>query len=181
MNRLSTLDQINYPKFRGRIIELYLHAFTSGEYAQYIDPRTAGSTLDTLVRNGWGNMLFVGDRLAGVSMAMTLLHDVDFPADALPAIPPERTLYISEVMVHADFRGRGIARQMVTALLEGAGDRFSDAVIRVWERNEPALLLYNKLGFKPVATIRQTKLEAPGRPFEMTKIYLHRRICSSDV
>lgn len=180
MNRLYTLDQFNYLKFRGKIIDLYLHAFTSGEYVQYIDPRTAGSTLDALVRKGWGIMVFLGDRLAGVAMAMSLLHDVDFPAAELPAIPPERTLYISEVMVHADFRGRGVARQMVNDLLEGSADSFTDVVIRVWDRNEPALALYSKLGFQPVASIRQTKLKAPGRPFEMRKIYLHRCLRSVD-
>lgn len=180
MNRLYSLDQINYPKFRGKIIDLYLHAFTSGEYAQYVDRATAGSTLDNLVRKGWGNMLFVGDRLAGVALAMSLLHDIDFPTAALPMISPEHTLYICEVMVHADFRGRGIAQQMVNELLEVSGDSFTDAVIRVWDRNEPALALYRKLGFEPVASVWQTKLEAPGRPFEMRKIYLHRSIRPTD-
>ena len=180
MNRLFKLDQFNYPRFRGKIIDLYLHAFTSGEYAQYIDPRTAGTTLDALVRKGWGNMVFVGDRLAGVAMAMSLQHDRDFPAAELPAIAVERSLYISEVMVHADYRGRGIARQMVDDLLARAVDTFTDVVIRVWDKNLPALALYHKLGFYPVASIRQTKLEAPGRPFEMRKIYLHRSIRSAD-
>jgi ribosomal protein S18 acetylase RimI-like enzyme len=79
-------------------------------------------------------------------------------------------------MVHDDFRGRGIAHQMVADLLTGAREAYSDVVIRVWDRNEPALSLYRKLGFQPVASIRQTKLMAPSNPFEMKKIYLHRSI-----
>jgi ribosomal protein S18 acetylase RimI-like enzyme len=176
---LFKLDQFIYPKFRGKIIDLYLHAFTSGDLAQYIDPHIAGSTLDSLIRKGWGNMLFVGDRLVGVALAMSLLEDADFPAAELPAVPVERSLYISEVMVHADFRGRGIGTRLVNDLLLRAGDTFSNAVIRVWEQNEPALSLYRKLGFHPVAMIRQTKLRAPGHPFEMKKIYLLKRIRST--
>jgi len=175
-NRLFPLDQFIYPKFRGKIIDLYLHAFTTGEYAQYIDSLMAGSTLDSLIRKGWGNMTFVGDRLAGVAMVMSLLYDTEFPTAELPSIPLSRSLYISELMVHTDFRGRGIAHQMVADLLAGALEAYSDVVIRVWERNEPALSLYRKLGFHPVASIRQIKLMAPGDPFEMKKIYLHRSI-----
>lgn len=175
-NRLFPLDQFNYPKFRGKIIDLYLHAFTTGEYAQYIDPHMAGSILDSLIRKGWGNMTFVGDRLAGVAMVMSLLNDTEFPSAELPSIPLNRSLYISELMVNSDFRGRGIAHHMVADLLANAREAYSDVVIRVWERNEPALSLYRKLGFQPVASIRQTKLIAPGNPFMMKKIYMHKSI-----
>lgn len=175
-SRLFPLDQFNYPKFRGKIIDLYLHAFTTGEFAQYIDPHMAGSILDNLIRKGWGKMMFVGDRLAGVAMAMSLLCDTEFPAAELPSIPLNRSLYISELMVHADFRGRGIAHLMVSDLLADAREAYSNVVIRVWEQNEPALSLYRKMGFLPVASIRQTKLMAPDDPFEMKKIYLHRSI-----
>lgn len=178
-NGLLALGEHNYPKYRGQIIELYLHAFTGGEYAQYIDPPVAGSTLDGLIRNGWGNMLFVGDRLAGVALAMPLLQDSGFPAADLPSIPVERSLYISEVMVHAAFRGRGIAAQLVNDLLVRAESDYTDAVIRVWDRNKPALSLYRKLGFYPVGSIWQTKLKSPGETFEMKKIYLHRYILAA--
>ncbi len=30
------LDEYNYPKFRGQLIGLYLHAFTTGDYSQHI-------------------------------------------------------------------------------------------------------------------------------------------------
>lgn len=35
--RLFQLNEFNYPKFRFKILDLYLHAFTTGDYAQYID------------------------------------------------------------------------------------------------------------------------------------------------
>jgi len=57
--RIFGLDEYNYPKFRGKIIDLYLHAFTTGEYAQYIEPEVAESTIDELVRRGFGKMAFM--------------------------------------------------------------------------------------------------------------------------
>ncbi len=48
--RLYALNEFNYPKFRSQILHLYLHAFTTGEQAQYIDPQEAESTLDEMMR-----------------------------------------------------------------------------------------------------------------------------------
>jgi len=174
--RLFLLNEFNYPKFRSKILDLYLHAFTTGDYAQYIDPQRAESTLDEIVRRGTGNMAFTIDRLAGVVLALPLQHDKEFPAGEVPEIPVDTSLYIAEVMVHTDLRGRGIASMLISDLLTRAKGIYTDAVIRVWERNAPALSLYGKLGFHPVANISQTKLNAYGETFCMEKIYLHKKV-----
>jgi len=173
---LFVLNEFNYPKFRSKILDLYLHAFTTGDYAQYIDPQKAESILDEMVRRGTGIMAFVVDRLAGVALALPLQHDKEFPAGEVPVIPVDTSLYIAEVMVHADLRGRGIASMLINDLLTRAEGSYTDAVIRVWEKNAPALSLYGKLGFHPVATISQTKLNVSGETFDMQKIYLHKTI-----
>ncbi len=177
--RLFVLSEFNYPKFRSQIVHLYLHAFTTGEYAQYIDPQKAESTLDKMVRKGMGVMAFTGDRLAGVLLALPLRYDEEFPAGEVDDVPPDTTLYVSEVMVHAEMRNRGIASAMISDLLTRAAVTHTDAVIRVWDENKPALSLYDKLGFQPVATITQTKKHVSGEPFEMRKIYLHKKLSNS--
>lgn len=174
--RVFGLDQFNYPKFRGKIIDLYLNAFTSGEYAQYIPAETAESTLDEMLRNGFGNMAFIDDRLAGVLIALPLLHDQEFPKEECPGIPVETSLYIAEVMVHAHFRGQGIASHLLETFLQQVEGVFTDVVIRVWDENEPALNLYEKLGFTQIATILQTKLRAEDEAFKMRKIYMAKEI-----
>lgn len=174
--RLFALNEINYPKFRSKILELYLHAFTTGDDAQYIDPQKAECTLDEMVRRGTGIMAFSINRLSGVALALPLRHDKEFPAGEVPEIPVDTALYIAEVMVHADLRGSGIASKLINDLLTRAEGTYTDAVIRVWERNVPALSLYRKLGFHPVATISQTKLNVFGETFDMQKIYLHKKV-----
>ncbi|MCE5204533.1 MAG: GNAT family N-acetyltransferase [Porphyromonadaceae bacterium] len=177
--RLFVLNEFNYPKFRSQIVQLYLHAFTTGEYAQHIDPQKAESTLDEMVRRGMGVMAFAGDRLAGALLALPLRYDEDFPAGEVADVPPDTTLYISEVMVHVEMRSRGIASAMIGDLFSRAAATHTDAVIRVWDENKPALSLYDKLGFHPVATITQTKKHASGESFEMKKIYLHKKLSIS--
>ncbi|NLY24766.1 MAG: GNAT family N-acetyltransferase [Bacteroidales bacterium] len=174
--RIFKLDEYIYPKFRGKIINLYLHAFTTGEYAQYIAPERAESTLDELVRSGFGKMAFIDDRLVGVLLCHLLSYDKEFPADDFPHIPVAKSIYISEVMVHTDDRGKGIALKMISDLLMSLPETFRDVVIRVWEKNEPALSLYRKLGFEPFYSITQTKLRSPEETFVMKKIYLHKAL-----
>lgn len=172
--RIFPLDIFNYPKFRGKIIELYLHAFTTGEYAQYITPEWAESDLDETLRTGFGSMAFSGDRLVGISLATPLAKDNDFPRDECPSIPIDKALYIAETMVHTDFRGQGIAFQMIDNILRKANDIYDEAVIRVWSENKPALTLYEKMGFTQIAFITQTKHRSTKETFQMKKIYLHR-------
>ncbi|MDO5664363.1 MAG: GNAT family N-acetyltransferase [Bacteroidia bacterium] len=175
--RVFRLDQFNYPKFRKKIIDLYLNAFTTGEYAQYIPLESAESTLDEMLRNGWGNMAFVGDKLAGVLIALPLSHDNDFPHNKCFRIPVESSLYIAEVMTHSDFRGKGVASKLIENFLEEAKDNYTDVVIRVWDKNEPALSLYEKMGFERMdVDIVQTKFRDKNEAFEMRKIYLFKRI-----
>lgn len=174
--RVFDLDRFNYFKFRDKILRLYLNAFTTGEYAQYIPRESAESTLDEMLRSGWGNMAFVDDKLTGALVALPLSHDKDFPRDECPQIPVETSVYIAEVMTHADFRGRGVASQLIEKFLQKAEDRFTDVVIRVWDKNEPALSLYGKMGFLPIAAIRQTKYRYQDKEFEMRKIYMMNEI-----
>ncbi|HBG58908.1 GNAT family N-acetyltransferase [Proteiniphilum sp. UBA1028] len=172
--RVFKLDEFNYPKFRSKILELYLHAFTTGEYAQFIDPQKAEGMLDEMARKGTGVMAFINGSLSGVALAFSLRHDQEFPSVKVPEVSLDKTLYIAEVIVHADHRGRGVATTMISELLSQAAKSYTDTVIRVWEMNVPALSLYKKMGFRPVASILQTKLNARGEVFEMRKIYLHK-------
>lgn len=174
--RLFNLDEFNYPKFRTKLVDLYLHSFTTGEYAQYIDPESIESTLDDMLRRGDGIMAFIYDRLVGLLIATPLKSDNEFPQNQYPALKIDHTLYIAEVMVHINERGRGIATKMVQEKLKQAFNHYTDVVIRVWDKNLPALHLYEKLGFNPIATILQRKLTPSRQIFEMNKIYLHKKL-----
>lgn len=174
--RVFGLDLFNYPKFREKILGLYLNAFTTGEHAQYIPHESAESTLDEMLRNGWGNMAFAEGKLAGVLIAFPLSFDREFPRDRCPQVPVETSVYIAEVMTHSDFRGKGVASELFESFLQRVKDNYSDVVIRVWKENKPALSLYEKLGFQPVVDIIQTKYRSQNEKFEMRKIYMTKEI-----
>ncbi|HLI68165.1 MAG TPA: N-acetyltransferase [Ktedonobacteraceae bacterium] len=69
-------------------------------------------------------------------------------------LPPQETAgaigYIKRVVVHPDFRGRGLARQLIHHLIAYARNELHLAALdlHVWEGNQPAVRLYESLGFE---------------------------------
>lgn len=173
--RMMGLDRFSYPLYRKKVVVLYLHAYTTGEYKQYVDAKEAREVLDQTMRYGFGQMAFFGQQLVGAVLAMPLERHEDFPARTVPDLNPKATLYIAEVMVHAEFRGTGLGTKLVEEMLARPAS-FSSAVIRVWDKNRPAVNLYRKMGFRPITAIIQTKRCSPDEVFEMRKVYMHRTL-----
>lgn len=171
---ISKLDRFNYPMLKSRLIDLYLQTFTKGEYAQYIDIQTAGDTLDYLIENGYGNIVMHDEQPIAFALATALLYDKEFPIEEIKNIKPESTIYIAEVLVHIDFRRKGLACALIESLLDR--DNYTGATIRVWDKNRPAIELYKKLGFNKIAEISQSKMSSPEVEFQMNKIYMYKKL-----
>lgn len=176
--RFQRLDKSNYARFKERLIGLYLHAFTTGKFAQSLTPEAVETTLDGImyVYDGFGNMVFEGDHVIGLLTAFPLTREPDFPGEECPDFPITEAVYIAEVMVHSGYRGRGIASQMIENLEQEAAREYSYAVIRVWLKNQPALELYKKRGFVTIARVSQIKSDISGKEFEMEKVYLYKQL-----
>lgn len=172
------LDEVNYPKYKSELVDLYTLSFTEGKYAQYISPHAIESSLDAIMRIGFGFMAFHKDQLIAAVLCLSLKNDPDFPFDSHPDIDPPKTLYIADLMVDQDFRGNGVAQGLIEHLFTQSQPKpYVDAVIRVWDKNIPAVSLYEKLGFEEIDTIVQTKLRKEDKePFEMKKIYMYREL-----
>ncbi len=170
--RMMGQDRFSYPLYKKKVVVLYLHAYTSGEYTQYTDAKEASEALDATMRYGFGRMAFDGQQLVGAVLGMPLDRHDDFPTMTVLDLDPSTALYIAELMVHADFRGIGLGERLLEEMLARSAN-YSSAVIRVWEKNRPALNLYRKMGFRPIAVVTQTKRRTPDEMFEMRKIYMH--------
>lgn len=168
--RKMGLDRFSYPLYRDKVVGLYMHAYASGEYAQQIEQAEAEESLWTTIRYGFGQLAFDGQQLVGAVLAMPLEKHTDFPALQTSGIDPKSTLYIAEVMVHSDYRRRGVATMLMKEVLARLAG-YSATMIRVWEENRTACNLYKKLAFRPIAAITQTKRRPSGEPFEMRKLY----------
>jgi ribosomal protein S18 acetylase RimI-like enzyme len=66
-----------------------------------------------------------------------------------PADSQQTTGYVKRVVVHPDYRGRGLARQLMQHIIDFAHTERKLAAIdlHVWEGNHSAIHLYESLGF----------------------------------
>lgn len=125
--------------------DLYLHGaryFTpEAQAAELADPR-----MDTLVVEG------AGEGEAGPTSAAPLLGYAQLrlgpaPACVTGAVPIE----LQRFYVVPDLHGRGLARELMEAVLARASERGAQTVwLGVWEKNPRAIRFYDKFGFREV-------------------------------
>jgi ribosomal protein S18 acetylase RimI-like enzyme len=69
-------------------------------------------------------------------------------------LPPQDTLnaigYIRRVVIHPNFQGKGLAQQLLSYIITYARREYQLAALdlHVWEQNQPAIRLYETLGFE---------------------------------
>ena len=167
--------QTNSSEYRTLIIDLYVEAFSTGQSEQYIDSDELGEYIDLILNEGYAILAIEDNEVTGSVLICPLSYDKYLPAQISESFELKKCLYIAEMMVTEKVRGQGIGKQLMKAFFETADkSRYSDAFIRVWDANIPAISLYKKTGFKAIAIIQQTKTKADkSGTFVMNKIYLH--------
>lgn len=164
--------------YQDEITELYIEAFATGSSNQHIDRVELDSYIKTILEKGYALLAIENGQVMGAILCHPLLLDKLLPEQIRQNFSIEKCVYVAEMMVGALTRGRGIGNQLMVRFFETVDkSRYSDAFIRVWDQNIPALNLYRKMEFEPITTIEQTKKKADGTgTFVMNKIYLHKKL-----
>jgi diamine N-acetyltransferase len=170
--------QTNNSYYRTSIIELYIEAFSTGQSQQHIDLEELNQYVDAILKDGYAIIATEKETVIGAILLCPLSFDNVLPTEIKANFDIEKCLYIAEMMVTEKVRGQGIGKQLMIAFFDYVDKtRYSDAFIRVWNENIPAISLYEKMGFEPIATIEQTKTKADeSGTFVMQKIYLHKKL-----
>lgn len=69
---------------------------------------------------------------------------------------------VSGVCTHPDFRGRGLARALSTAVVAAIEARGDQAFLHAWKTNHAAIALYESLGFELRAEVNVSVLTCTG-------------------
>jgi len=69
---------------------------------------------------------------------------------------------VSGVCTHPDFRGRGLARRLSTAVSAGIAARGEQPILHAWKTNYAAIALYESLGFELRTEVNVAVLERAG-------------------
>jgi len=168
----------NDPDYTAEITRLYNDCFSTGISGQYIDQGVLKQYINQIFEQGnvW---LAVDDKyLAGVLLCLPLKFDESLPPKLKETLDVEKCLYIAELMVDGLSRGKGVGQALIDkCMTEIDKARYTDVVIRVWDKNIPALNLYLKAGFVVADSIVQTKKKPDGKElFEMKKLYLKKKL-----
>jgi ribosomal protein S18 acetylase RimI-like enzyme len=167
----------NTKKYSGEITDLYIQCFSAGLSAQHIDPLELKSYMQLISDSGYAVLAIEAEQITGALLCLPLTEDKLLPENLKESLNVNKCLYIAELMIDEKARGRGLGKELIRRCTENADrSRYSEIVIRVWEKNEAALHLYLKEGFKPVGAITQLKRKPDGTELiEMKKIYLSKR------
>lgn len=106
-------------KFVPAAAVFYCLAFAEAPWFEVYAPTDVEEEMHTVL--SWPDTravaVFINNRLVGVAYGFAVHRKPDVMA--LVDVPPE-SMYVSEIFVHPDFRGRGVARCLVDGLLERA-------------------------------------------------------------
>lgn len=175
------LRPVNLKTDLGPLADLMEVAFAS---SMDTGGRAAIREMRALSRLGAGvNILSgVNDLVVGIGMGYVWVHDgrlignVSIYPASLPSHLP-RAWIIANVAVDPEFRGRGIARQLMNTSLEAIRRR-GDALLQVEDTNEPARRLYDSLGFRAEGVFTTWKRPGSARrppPIDQQIAYISRR------
>lgn len=155
-----------------------MDAFAKGASEQYIDEAALESYIEKLLNEGVAIVAGENNDVIGALLSCPLAFDKHVTSAIAENFAVEKCVYIAEMMVTEKARGKGVGRQLLTAFFEMTDTKqYSDAFIRVWDKNIGAIALYQKMGFVPYTSIEQTKQKADGSgTFVMQKIYLHKKL-----
>ena len=168
--------QTNDDKYRDALIALYIGCFSSGLSAQYIDEVQLSRYVDLILNKGYGVLAIENELLVAALLCFPLKYDKDVPIEITDNYNVDNCIYITELMVTGQKRGNGIAKKLLEEFENKLDTNVTDLFIRVWDKNVPALTLYEKQGYTLVASILQHKLEIGGASqLLMRKMYLHKK------
>jgi len=164
--------------YKSQLMALYMDAFAKGASEQYIDELALESYIEKLLKEGVALVAIENNEVLGALLSCPLAFDEFVTSVITENFALEKCVYIAEMMVAEQARGKGVGRQLLTTFFEMPDvKQYSDAFIRVWDKNTAAIALYEKIGFTPYTTIEQTKQKANGsETFVMQKIYLHKKM-----
>ena len=170
--------QTSDTKYLNEIIDLYVEAFSSGKSEQYIDLVNLNKYIKLVLTEGYAHIAMENNAVYGAILICPLKLDNDLPNEIAEKFTIANCLYVAEMMVIENTRGKGIGKNLLKEFFEKSDkERYSDAFIRVWDENIPAISLYEKMGFSYISSIIQTKTKVDkSGTFEMNKIYLHKKL-----
>src|ERR1035437_4252259 len=104
--------------YKNQLMALYMDAFAKGTSEQYVDEAALGSYIESLLNEGVVLVVVEDEKILGALLSCPLAFDEYVTSAITENFAIEKCVYVAEMMVAAQARGKGIGRQLLTAFLE---------------------------------------------------------------
>jgi len=167
-----------FKKYQSPLLDIYFEAGTTEVMEQYLDRNEETEyMLNIFESGGYGYFVFDNKKLIGFMLAGPLSHDKLLPKAIKEKYSVEKCIYIEEMHLHKDYRGKGIGSKLMTKFIEEVDKKWDYLFIRAWSNNIRAINFYKKLGFNLNATINQKKIKKDrSGTFMIKKQYLFQKL-----
>ena len=176
---IEEIDLEKFKQYQTEIMEIYMEAGTNGVHEQWLDKAKEEEYMVDIFRSGgYGYVALKDGKVIGFTLISPLSHDSLLPDSIKQKFPIDKCLYIAEMHIHKDYRGKGIGSGMIRKLLgEVDKEKWSYIFVRAWKRNEGAIRLYQRFGFQLGETIQSVKIKKDrSGTFVIDRQYLWQRV-----
>lgn len=163
---------------RAGFVGVYQTVFGGFPYFERYTPEEAEGVYRRLLGTPDNIMLVAraGEEVVGFGAAIPLRHQRGAATELTGLVPLAHTIYLAELAVLDDWRGKGIGRALVRERLRLVDTtRYSHAVLRVSLQNTGIAELYRSLGFEDMGVYQEVRsLRTDGRVRSDRRFFMSR-------
>lgn len=171
MNTIIKATPDLYQKHKDTMIKLYLEAFYTNKSSEILTNKI-NIYFDRIFECGFGIFSLDKQKLTGAMLITPPEFDNIMPPEITENINPKKSLYIAELFIDKNYRGKGYGKQIMNYFFETVDKKYQTFIIRVLTNNKPAIKLYENFFFKQKNLILQKKIDENNNKIILEKIYL---------
>lgn len=173
MENYIQADQKVFQTYREEMISLYIDAFYQDNHSKKLRKNTA-EYFESIFECGYGIVCINNHKLIAAMLITPPEFDKMMPLEIRESINLKKSLYIAELFVDKNMRGKGYGKQLMNYFFKTVKKTHSTFIIRVLLENTAAIHLYKKYLFEAKMTILEEGSDLKGNSIKREKIYLIR-------
>jgi ribosomal protein S18 acetylase RimI-like enzyme len=164
-----------FREYKEDLICLYSEAFYQHDHSEKLKNKI-GEYFEHIFDGGFGIFTINDHKLIAAMLITPPKFDKMMPSEITNKINPEKSLYIAELFVDKNMRGKGYGKQLMDYFFNTTDKSYTTFIIRVLTNNTQAINLYKKYLFEPTITVLQKKIDLKENVINLEKTYLIRHL-----
>lgn len=156
--KIIKLNKTNFRKYFHQIVNLLIKAFTTGYYFQQtLNKKWVEKYVDEIFQNrGYGFLSLNKEEVLGFTILTPIPIEFSFPKRLKEKYNLKECCFLLELVVIKKQQRRGLGTKLVKKIIDSIDkEKYRYVFLKTIINNEPALRLYQKLGFRKSIVIKE--------------------------